>query len=201
MRLQVGRQRRSPHQRAGCQDVATALKGVVAAGHLVHLLDRRPHRDVDILPRLVQRLPRQGHPMLPADQPADAAHGRVHDPQSLGIARTPDKALRVGGHQLAVVVEQPAVRPEGEQGVVEGAASRAAFHALAHPYHQGGCGVACDGGQRIHGRARNGHAILGQAREDRLDRRVVPERDIAADVQPGRVAGEPRLGEDDQLSS
>jgi len=49
------------------------------------------------------------------------------------------------------------------------------------------------------GLAGNVDAVLGHACEHPLDRSVIPECDIAADVEPSGIAWNPRLGKDDEL--
>ena len=76
MRLELGRQRRRAHHRSRGEHVAATLERILPARHLVHLVHRRPERDVHVFARLVHRVARERHPMLPAHERADAAERR-----------------------------------------------------------------------------------------------------------------------------
>src|SRR6266850_1921951 len=54
------------------EDESASLEGIVAAGELVRLLAMGPRGDVDLFACRVQHLSRERHPVLPADEPADA---------------------------------------------------------------------------------------------------------------------------------
>ena len=119
---------RCPHQRPGGEHETAALEGILPARDLVHLVDVRPERDVNVLAGLVECLSGERHPVLPADERSDP-HARLtirHRRPSggLGVSRAPHHSLGVRRHQLAVVVEQRAAGAEGENGVVERAATR-----------------------------------------------------------------------------
>ena len=53
-------------------------------------------------PAAVDRVAGQRHPVLPADQPADAADRRVRHLQVVALADAVEEALVMGRHQLAV---------------------------------------------------------------------------------------------------
>ena len=60
---------------------------------------------------------------------------------------------------------------------------------------------ASDVAERARGVARNGDAVFGELAVDSLGRRVIPERDVSADVEPDGIAGQPRLGKDDECGA
>ena len=64
-------------------------------------------RDPDLRPALVDRLARQRHPVLPADQPADAADRRRRHVEVAAAPEAVEHALLHRRHQLAVLVQQP----------------------------------------------------------------------------------------------
>src|SRR5205085_1133517 len=78
---------------------------------------RRP----DLRRALVDPPARQRHPVLPADQPADASDGGVDRCQVVARADAVEEPLVLGGHELAVAAQQPA-RAEDEHRVVQRAA-------------------------------------------------------------------------------
>ena len=63
---------------------------------------RRPWRQPDLRAALVDRPPRQRHPVLPADQPTDPAEPGRRDGEVVAGADAVEEPLVVGRHQLAV---------------------------------------------------------------------------------------------------
>jgi hypothetical protein len=66
-------------------------------------------RDVDLDAGLVDREARKRHVVLPADQAADAAEAGLDGVQAAAVALSPDEALVVRRHELAVVERELAV--------------------------------------------------------------------------------------------
>src|SRR5436190_10730582 len=82
----------------------------------VRVVHRR--RDPDLWAAAIDRVARYRHAVLPADQAAHAADGRLRDTE---IASRPDaveETLVVCGHELAMLRQQPA-GPEEQERVVE----------------------------------------------------------------------------------
>ena len=100
-----------------------------------------------------------------------------------------------------MVVQQAPVRPDRHQAVVECTPPGAALDALAEPQDDGRPRFAGGGGQMIERGTGNGHAVLRDPGIDRFHRRVIPERRVAAQVEPRRIAGYPGLREHDQLGA
>ena len=75
--------------------------------------------DVELDPRLVERETRQRHAILPADQAAEAAESRLDSGQAAAVALTPDEALVVRRHKLAVVEREQAIGRVDEERVVD----------------------------------------------------------------------------------
>src|SRR5207244_8877296 len=82
----------------------------------------RGRREVDVDSRLVERGARELHAVLPADETADLPQTGVDRLQAAPVAESPDHALVIRGHQLAMVDRELAVGREDEQRVVERAA-------------------------------------------------------------------------------
>src|SRR5262245_64504640 len=76
--FEIARQIAAAHYASRRDHEASAFESVMPAGDLVHLFDRGPERDVNVLAGIVQRLPRERHPVLPTNQSADAT-GRGFD--------------------------------------------------------------------------------------------------------------------------
>src|SRR5207249_5419040 len=115
------RQVSRPENSSAGDDEAAALEGVVPAGDKIHLLDPRPRRNMDLLPRNMQGVTREGHPMLPADEPADACRRRVLRSQALAISLAPDETLGERRHNVAMTIEKSSVGVDREHGVVKSA--------------------------------------------------------------------------------
>ena len=134
MRLELLRERRRAHKRAGGEDVAASLERIVSTRDLQHLLHRRPGGDVNVLTGFMKCLTRQRHPVLPAHEATDS-HGpvgrrNVDGPHAIPVSRAPHEALGVRGNELAVVIEERAVGAEREQRIEERAACRSMLDAL-----------------------------------------------------------------------
>ena len=97
-----------------------------------------------------------------------------------------------------MMVEHRAVGTERENAVVECAASGSFIHAFAHAHHE--CDPICARHLRQRARRITGHgdALFGHATKHRLHGRVIPEGNIAADVEPDGIAGQPRLRKHDE---
>src|SRR5258707_10847633 len=94
-----------PKERSGRENETAALEGVVSTRDLQHLMNVGPHRDMNVFAALVHRLPRERHPVFPANQSADATRRRVDRRESLRVAVAPHHSFGVGRHELAVMVE------------------------------------------------------------------------------------------------
>ena len=173
----------------------------MAAGDLVAFLDRGPHGDMDGLIADMQSLARMGHPVLPADQAADAPNGGINRAEAGAIALSPNQLLGVGGAQLAVVVHDRAIGVDGDDAVVQAAIAASPGHALVDAQQQDDVMLARFVAQLSHLGAVQGHAVGDQAGVEFLGRRVIPTGVIDGVIQPGRVAGEEGLAESGQLGA
>ena len=99
-------------------DECTGLDRDVAHGRLPAVRGVRRRGDPDLRATAIQRCPRERHPVLPADETADPAGGRIDNLQVVACTDSVEEALVVGRHQLAVPGEK-AARPENEKRVVE----------------------------------------------------------------------------------
>ena len=196
---------RRAHERASSQYEASALERVVATRDLQHLLHRRPRGDVDVLGRIVKRLTRERHPVLPTDEPTDArcagVRGHVHGMNTVPVTLAPHETLGVRRDKLAMVIEQRAVGSEGQQRVEQRAATRPSVHAFDDADDHRDAVSARDRAELVSRRAIDDDTLLGHAPKDGFDRRMIPEAGIAADVEPRRIAGEPGLREGDERRS
>ena len=101
-----------------------SCKPVLTPGHRRGNVDLRPPR--------IQRIPRQRHVILKADQTADFAKWCVVYAERAAIALSPDQTLRPGWHHLGMVSQNLAVRVNVEQRVIKTPAARLGV-TLAHP--------------------------------------------------------------------
>lgn len=58
----------------GGEDIAASLERVMATGDLMHLVDSRPDRHVNVFSAVVEGLTREWHPVLPAYEPTDTGN-------------------------------------------------------------------------------------------------------------------------------
>src|SRR5881227_3944007 len=89
-----------------------------------------PYRHMDVFAGIVHSHARQRHPVFPADQSADPHATNVNSIQPGSITLSPDNALGVGGHQLAVDISQLALGRESQQGIVKSASAWSGIKAL-----------------------------------------------------------------------
>ncbi|PYT37256.1 MAG: hypothetical protein DMF52_03620 [Acidobacteria bacterium] len=203
--LDLGRKLQVPGKVAGRgdrargQDEAAPLEGVMAAGDQIHVANGRPVGDVDLLGRLVHRLPGQRHPVLPADERADPAGGGRDGLQTAPVALTPDQPLGVGRYQLSVAAQDRPVGSDEQIRVVERPVAGAGLHLLVRPDDDHQAILAGGVAQAIGLRAGNDGAVLGQPGVGPLGRRMVPGGRPGAEVEPGGIPGEPRLPEGHQV--
>src|SRR5262245_17842382 len=87
------RQVASAHNSSRRNYEASPLKSVMPAGHLVHLFDRRPQRNVNVFASDVERLSRERHPVLPTDESANAASRSFNHAQTRAVSLRPDQPL------------------------------------------------------------------------------------------------------------
>jgi len=73
------------------------------------------HQNVHLL--CIKRVTGERHVVFPAQQAAQAAELRGNHTQAACITRTPHHAFRIGGHQLAVRVQDCAVISDGHHRV------------------------------------------------------------------------------------
>src|SRR5262245_16083331 len=81
-KLEIARQVRTAHYCSCRNDKAAAFVRIMPAGYLIHFIDRRPERDMDIFASEMQRLANERHPVLPTNQASDTADWRFHNSQS-----------------------------------------------------------------------------------------------------------------------
>src|SRR5262249_28152507 len=102
--------RRLALERGRRDDVRTALARDVDKRLLPGVAVVGSRGDVDLDTRLVERNARERHVVLPADQAADTSESGLDGLEAATVALTPDQALVVGGHELAVVKSELAGR-------------------------------------------------------------------------------------------
>src|SRR5260221_5324890 len=191
-------------------DVAP-LEGAAAAQHPAHafardVLHRRDRalaavvgrRDIDIDPLRVHRAARERHVALPADQRADAPAWRVDGFQAGGVAEAPDHALGVGRHDLAVPIQQGAVGPDRDNGVVHRGPAEIGVELVnaAHHAHLVALGCLAQRREIVPG---NVDRVGAQERMQPLAQRHVAAGPKAPD--PGGIPGNEGFGKDDQACS
>ena len=152
-------------------------------------------RDVQLDPGLVEREAGERHVVLPADEAAEPAVGRLDRLEPAAVAGAPDEALVVRRHELAVLQRQVAVGPVEEERVVEGARVRRV--ALGHAGHEPDLVLAGELAEPALGGAGYLDRLAGQQREGLLGallgpagKRLRPDR--------GRIGRDHGLREDDQ---
>ena len=154
---------------------------------------------MDVFARFVERLTSERHPVLPAHEPTDARQagiGRnVDGSHTVTVARPPDESLGVRRDELAMVVEERPVGPEGEKCVEERTVAWSTLDALGDTNDHRDTVAAGYRGELAPRRTVDDDALLGHTAEDRLDGGVVPECRVATNVEPCGVAGQPGLGE------
>ncbi len=124
-------------QRGGGSDhPAARLPGDVAQGHKTDFAVVPGRIDEDLQPLGIERVARQRHVALPADEATQPAGGRIDDSQAAGITHSPHHALRIGRHQLAMTVEKRAVGADDDHGIEQRRARKAAID-LVDPHHDG----------------------------------------------------------------
>src|SRR5450631_1418619 len=149
-------------------------------------------RDIDFDPLCIQRIARQGHQVLPADQGPEAPTRGVHYPEAGAIAKTPDHSLRVRRHQLSMPVKDSAIRADDQHGVVEGASAELVvpFVDTTDDRHRV-CARRVRQGRQV--AALQAHGVLEQQRVNSRTQRTIGAWPQAP--HPGRVARHKRLGE------
>src|SRR5882672_5748994 len=180
---------------AAAQNPASAFTGDVLHrrdGALAAVVSRC---DVDLYALSVHRAARERHVALPADQRADAAARRVDGFQAGGVAETPDHAFGAGRHDLAVPVQQRAVGPDRDNGVVQRGPAEVGVELVDAAHY---ADLAAPG--RL---AQRRQVVAGQADRVGAQERMQPlaERHVAAGPKPpdpGRIPGNEGLGKDDQ---
>jgi hypothetical protein len=120
----------------------------------------RPDRNVNMLAGVVHSHAGQWHPVLPADQSADALVSRPHRTQATTVAITPYHSLGVGWHQLAVMIPQLCLGRNRKQTVVKSSVSRAGFNTLVYSYHDPDFQIASRFTQSSDFGTGNGDAVL-----------------------------------------
>src|SRR6186713_428575 len=91
---------------------------------------------MDVLARVVQCLAGQRHPVLPADQSTNTTRWSVNRPHSVRVAIPPDHSLGICRDQLAVMIEQFAIRANREQRVVERSATGTSANSFTDANHE-----------------------------------------------------------------
>src|SRR5262245_3577129 len=142
----------------------------MAAGNLVHLFHRRPEGYVNVLARHMKLLPHEGHPVFPADQSTDAAHGCLDHPQPAPVSLSPDQAFIEGRDEFTMEIDEIALRTKCENCVVECATARSFADVFLYSYDQSQIVFASCFGQRFGYATRNNNAILQQLRVESLHR-------------------------------
>ena len=154
---------------------------------------------MNLLATLVQGLARQRHPVLPTDQAAEAPESGGDGPQAGAISLPPDEAFGVGGHQLAVVVDQLPVRIKCQDAVVERAVAEAVIHAFVDADDEDDAQITRVAAEAFGFRTGDGDAVLRQAGIDFFGFGAIPLRDALDIIQPGGIARQPGFSQDDQL--
>src|SRR6186713_348998 len=153
---------------------------------------------MDVLARVVQCLAGQRHPVLPADESTNTTRWSVNRPHSVSVAIAPDHSLRIRRNQLAVMIEQLAIRTDSEQRVIERSATGTSANSFADANHERHTLPAGAVPQELAAFTSDIDARGRVTCKDRLHRLVIPERHVAADVEPRRIPWQPRLGKYDE---
>ena len=186
---------RPGHVLVAGQHVAASFQRDVADRRLPALAGVSRRRQVELDPPVVERGPRQGHVVLPADEPADAAQLGRRRTQPFTISFAPDQALAGGWLQLAVVVEQFAVRTPEKKRAVEGAGG----DLIPLDEADGKIDLQVSGRLRQQIGFRPWHAdrVLGVAAEEGTAGGAAAADD-GAEAQASRIAGDECFREEDQ---
>ena len=195
--LEALRQHVGGHARAHHADgEAPSLERVVPACEAMQLRVAHlgPGGHMDLLALGVHREARQRHPVLPADESPDTAGRRCEHLQAAPVALTPDDALGVRRHDLAVDAEDRSVRGHVEERVVERPA-RGVASSLGHAHDEHDAVGPCRRAERVGGTARHGHGTGVEAPVHLLGAGVLP---ACRAEDPRRIAGNPALRERDQ---
>src|ERR1700688_4315378 len=147
-----------PHDSSAADHPATSFACDVLQGADPAIAAVVGWRDIYFEALRVERVSRQRHEVLPADERADASAGRVDDLEARSVAEPPHHALRTCRHELAMLVEYAAVGANDNHGVVERASTRILV-TLVETAHDGepmlfrrvaqGCQVAASDSDRI----------------------------------------------------
>src|SRR5712692_1627369 len=97
-----------------------------------------------------------------------------------------------------MTIEHHTVRTKCQHSVVKRAAAGAAGHSFMHADVENDVVPSCRLTECSGEGSGHDDAILHQPREDSLDRRVIPQRDIATAIEPRGITRKPRLREDDE---
>ena len=147
---------------------------------------------------LMHRHAAVGHPVLPTDERSQPTKFGISSTQPRTIAMAIDELLRVGRHELAVVVGQIALLVDDDEAVKDGPLWLALVHDFIDAHHHSNplcCGLLAECGDL---RAVDSDTILPGLCKYLLDRLMVPPARIGAMVQPCRVTTQPRFAKDDQ---
>jgi hypothetical protein len=141
------------HAWVDADHVAAALQGDVLHGGYPAVGRVERGRDSDIHTAGIELEPGQRHVVLPADESAQPPVRGVDDRQRGPVAHPPHGAFGTGGHELAMLAKQSAVRPELEDGVVNGGAVR---FPLVDAHYDVDAGILGGGAEPVSDRSRHG---------------------------------------------
>ena len=154
-------------------------------------------RHIDLRTPCVHRVARQGHVVLPADQPAQLPERCIVHLQRAAIALRPHQAFAARGHKLAVLAQDTPLGVYIEQRVVEAAPTRLSV-ALGHAHDHVRLGALRSLAQPLRGGAGDLDGVVQQPSVQLVEQTYLARRNRP---HPIGISGDERLGEHDEASA
>ena len=132
--------------------------------------------------------------MLPANESAERTELGGQRFERAAVALTPEQALGVGRHQLAVAAVRRAIAAEKQHRVIQRAAGP-----LVCAHDEVDLVFFCTRKEPREVRAGNRQRVITEQTIERGRGRMAPQAGTGSIVEPHRITGQPRLGKNDEL--